>query len=213
MISRKDRYLSEKNEIICLVQKLKPSEKELQKELLIKINMMHLRYNEDITLCIRFSSAPWEKKVVIMNRLGIMLFTKLKIMEKQSKKVKGLSHVRLAIDYYKLFSNFEIIKREFVVLYRHFDIRHAYRRFIYETKKAMNNLILDKKAIEDIITYEERLGRDSRLNRIRSYKKKFLEVYNTYRSVYFEFIDEEVKSICSTVVLNEDVTWLIASYL
>ena len=48
MISRKDRYLSEKNEIICLVQKLKPSEKELQKELLIKINMMHLRYKNMI---------------------------------------------------------------------------------------------------------------------------------------------------------------------
>ena len=206
---RKDRYLSEKNEIIGLVQRLKPSEKELSD----KLYMIKKRYNEDITLCIRFSSAPWEKKVVIMNRLGIMLFTKLKIMEKQSKKVKGLSHVRLAIDYYKLFSNFEIIKREFVVLYGHFDIRHAYRRFIYETKKAMNNLIIDKKAIEDIITYEERLGRDSRVNRIRAYKKKFLEVYNTYRSVYFEFIDEEVKSICSTVVLNEDVTWLIASYL
>ena len=75
---RKDRYLSEKNEIIGLVQRLKPSEKELSD----KLYMIKKRYNEDIILCIRFSSAPWEKKVVIMNRLGIMLFTKLKIVEK-----------------------------------------------------------------------------------------------------------------------------------
>lgn len=215
-ISRKQRYISEKNEIIKLAHGLKPFEEKFRKELpelSYNLYMIEKRYNEDITLCIRFSSASWEKKVVIMNRLGVMLFTKLKIMEKQSKKMKGMSRVRLAIDYYKLFSNFETIKREFAVLNGHFDIIHAYRRFIYETKKAMKNLIVDKKAIEDIITYEERLGRDARLKRIRAYKKKFLEVYNTYRSVYFEFIDEEVKSICSTVVLNEDVTWLIASYL
>ncbi len=172
-------------------------------------------YLSDIKYGITSSSAPWEKKVEIMNVLGITAFTKLKIMEVELKKKRanGLPRIRLAIDYYKLFSNFDTIKGEVILLNGYYNISCAYHSFICETKNALKNIIVDKKQIDRIITHQERLGNDALIKKMRSCKKKFLEVYNTYRSVYLEFIDNEVKSICPTVALNEDVMWLIAEYL
>ena len=172
-------------------------------------------YLRDIKYAITSSRAPWEKKVEIMNVLGITGFTKLKIMEVELKKkhANGLPRIRLAIDYYKSFSNFDAIKGEVILLNGYYNISSAYHSFICETKNALKNLIVDKKQIDRIITHQERLGKDALIKKMRGCKKKFLEVYNTYRSVYLEFIDKEVKTICPTVALNEDVVWLIADYL
>jgi hypothetical protein len=172
-------------------------------------------YLSDIKYSITSSSAPWEKKDEIMNVLGITAFTKLKIMEVELKKKRanGLPRIRLAIDYYKLFSNFDTIKGEVILLNGNFDISSAYHSFICETKNALKNLIVDKKQIDRIITHQECKDKVRLIKKMRGCKKKFLEVYNTYRSVYLEFIDNEVKSICPTVALNEDVVWLIAEYL
>ena len=172
-------------------------------------------YLRDIEYAITSSRAPWEKKVEIMNVLGITGFTKLKIMEVELKKKRanGLPRIRLAIDYYKIFSNFDAIKGEVILLNGYYNISSAYHSFICETKNALKNLIEDKKQIDHIIIHEERLGKGELIKKIRGCKKKFLEVYNNYRSVYLEFIDKEVKTICPTVALNEDVVWLIAEYL
>jgi hypothetical protein len=134
-------------------------------------------------------------------------------VELKKKRANALPRIRLATDYYKLFSNFETIKTEVILLNGHYNITYAYHSFIYEIKNTLNNLIIDKKQIDNIITREERLGKAARVKQLLTHKKKFLEVYNNYRSVYLEFIDKEVKSICPAVALNEDVVWLIAEYL
>lgn len=215
-IARKTHYLSEKNAYIALWEKiLKPFDQKFEPRLSDTLLMIELGYIDDIKYGITRSGAPWEKKVEIMNVLGITTFTRLKIMEVELKKklANALPRIRLATDYYKLFSNFEPIKTEVILLNGHYNITYAYHSFIYEIKNTVNNLIIDKKQIDNIITREERLGKPARVKQLLTHKKKFLEVYNNYRSVYLEFIDKEVKSICPTVALNEDVVWLIAEYL
>jgi hypothetical protein len=213
-IARKTHYLSEKNAYITLWEKiLEPFEEKFEPKLSDKLLMLELSYIDDIKYGITRSGAPWKKKVEIMNTLGIMLFTRLKIMELQSNKSHGIPRIRLATDYYKLFSNFETIKTEVILLNGHYNITYAYHSFIYEIKNALNNLIIGKKAIDNLITREGLASRAARVKQLLTHKKKFLEVYNNYRSVYLEFIDKEVKSICPTVALNEDVVWLIEEYL
>ena len=86
-IARKTHYLSEKNAYITLWEKiLEPFEEKFEPKLSDKLLMIELGYIDDIKYGITRSGAPWEKKVEIMNVLGIMLFTRLKIMEVELKK-------------------------------------------------------------------------------------------------------------------------------
>ena len=86
-IARKTHYLSEKNAYITLWEKiLEPFEEKFEPKLSDKLLMIELGYIDDIKYGITRSGAPWEKKVEIMNVLGITAFTRLKIMEVELKK-------------------------------------------------------------------------------------------------------------------------------
>ena len=89
-MARKTHYLSEKTAYTALWEKiLKPFEEKFEPKLSDKLLMIELGYIDDIKYGITSSRVPWEKKVEIMNVLGITAFTKLKIMEVELKKKRA----------------------------------------------------------------------------------------------------------------------------
>lgn len=157
------------------------------------------KYISDLSRFIVNSRASHSDKNRIMDAINILPTDKIKILLAIIRKEHNVGmKIELSKNIYvTLIENFDKIKEK--CFREPVDITFSYNSFLHFITTAFH------KGLE----IQRNFGL---IKGLRVKKRGFNDVFQRYHVVYDSFMDTQLDSICSTIVLNDDVRYLIYSF-